>query len=642
MSANLPQTLPQPELPKPFLRNRYLVAGDLFLIIAAVLGSFVLRLNLGPLLLAYLDQMAAMLVLAVLIKPVTYFLFGLYRRLWIYASIQEMKIIALAVTTASIALSISVTILQAFEFYPGFSRMVLFIDWLLSLLAVGGLRLSMRIVYENQQQSSGRKRSDVKSVLIVGAGSAGALAAREMQRSTDYTKLQPVGFVDDNLSKLNHEIHGIKVVGTLKDIPRLVNQIKIDEVIIAIPSAPGSIIRNVIDICRTAGVPCRTIPGLTELIGGHVSVARLREVDIADLLRRAPVSTDTESVELSLSGQRVLVTGAGGSIGSELCRQIANWNPSELVLLGHGENSIFEQMLELKEIAPELLVYPVLGDIRNANRIRLIFERYRPQVVFHAAAHKHVGLMELNIEEAVTNNVLGTYNIIQAAVDAGIERLVMISSDKAVRPTSVMGATKRVAEQIVLAAAHHSGRQYTIVRFGNVLGSRGSIVPIFKRQIARGGPVTITHPDMRRFFMTIPEAVHLVLQAFSVGQSGDAFVLKMGEQVRILDLAEDLIRLSGLEPGKDIQIVFTGPKPGEKLSEELWDEGLSPVPSSHPDILRLQTEEPMDWQDVESLVQNLTELATAGRTASLEQALRDAIPGAIIHAGFPPDLNSVM
>lgn len=629
-----------------FLRNRYLLLGDLFLIVASVLGSFVLRLNIGPLLLAYLDQMAIMLLLALIIKPLLYYIFGLYRRLWIYASIQEMQLIGLAVTAASITLSISITLLQAVEIYPGFSRMVLFIDWLLSLFAVGGLRLSMRIIYENQQLAGGKQRREVRRVLIVGAGSAGAMAAREMQRSSAHASsqagLQPVGFVDDDPNKQRHEIHGVPVLGTLQDIPTLVQRGGLDEVIIAIPSAPGSTIRNVIDICRVAGVPCRTIPGLTELIGGQVNVTRLREVEIADLLRRTPISIDTESVEQSLCSQRVLVTGAGGSIGSELCRQIASWKPAELIMVGHGENSIFENMLELKEFAPNTLLYPLLGDIRDATRLRQIFERHKPQVVFHTAAHKHVGLMELNIEEAVTNNIIGTFNVIQAAVQTNVERLVMVSSDKAVRPTSVMGATKRIAEKIVLAAAQHYQRQYTIVRFGNVLGSRGSIVPIFKRQIARGGPITITHPEMRRFFMTIPEAVHLILQAFSMGQSGDAFVLKMGEQVRIVDLAEDLIRLSGLEPYQDIQIVFTGAKPGEKLSEELWDEGYSPLPSSHPDILRLPSEKPMAWDAVESLVHNLAGLAQAGRATSLEQALREAIPGAVIHARLPGDLGPVV
>jgi len=636
----------QPDPPVPFLRNRYLLVGDLFLIIASVLGSFVLRLNLGPLLLDYVDQMAVMLALALVIKPLMYYAFGLYRRLWIYASIQEMQLIALAVTAASIALSISITIIQALEIFPGFSRMVLFIDWLLSILAVGGLRFSMRIVYENQLQASQKKRSEMRRVLIVGAGSAGALAAREMQRSAAHTNnktlFHPVGFVDDDPNKQRHEIYGIPVLGTLKDIPQIANLHRIDEVIIAIPSAPGSTIRDVINICRKVGVSCRTIPGLTELIGGQVNVTRLREVEITDLLRRAPISIDNQRIEQILRGQRVLVTGAGGSIGSEICRQIAAWEPAELVLVGHGENSIFEHMLDLKEYAPKILFYPVIGDIRSLGRMRQIFLRHRPQVVFHAAAHKHVGLMEMNVEEAVTNNIVGTYNVIQAALTCGTERLVMISSDKAVRPSSVMGTTKRIAEMIVLAAAHSFQRHYTIVRFGNVLGSRGSIVPIFKRQIAKGGPVTITHPDMRRFFMTIPEAVHLVLQAFTMGQSGDAFVLKMGEQVRIVDLAEDLIRLSGFEPGKDIEIVYTGAKPGEKLSEELWDEGLSPTSSSHPDILRLPTEEPMQWADVERLVNNLSEMAEAGEVEKLETALRDAIPGDIGDTGSTPDLDAVI
>jgi FlaA1/EpsC-like NDP-sugar epimerase len=357
--------------------------------------------------------------------------------------------------------------------------------------------------------------------------------------------------------------------------------------VIAIPAAPGPIVRLVIDICRVKNIPFRTMPGMYELIGGKVSVNRLREVNINDLLRRESAWIDDDTVGSELKGKRILVTGAGGSIGLELCRQAAQWRPAQLALLGHGENSIFDALLELSETHQNLPLVPIIADIRDVDRIQDVFSDYRPEVVFHAAAHKHVPLMEVNIEEAVTNNVLGTKSVVDAALACGTERLVLISTDKAVQAKSVMGATKRMAEMILHDAAERSGRPFVTVRFGNVLGSRGSIVPLFKRQISRGGPVTITHPEMKRYFMTIPEAVHLVLQAAGMGQSGELFVLRMGEQVRILDLAEDLIRLSGLEPGEDIQIVFTGIRPGEKLSESLWDEGLDYKPTEHADIVQV-------------------------------------------------------
>jgi FlaA1/EpsC-like NDP-sugar epimerase len=336
------------------------------------------------------------------------------------------------------------------------------------------------------------------------------------------------------------------------------------------------------------------------------------------------------------------VTGAGGSIGRELCRQIARWAPAELILLGHGENSLFETLIELDENYPSLSTHAVLADIRDQDRLQMLFKNFRPQVIFHAAAHKHVPLMENNIEEAVTNNVLGTRNVVETALANGVDRLVLISTDKAVRPSSVMGATKRLAEMIVLEAAKRNAKAFSVVRFGNVLGSRGSIVPLFKRQIARGGPITITHPDMKRYFMTIPEAVHLVLQAFAMGKGGEAFVLNMGEQVRILDLAEDLIRLSGLEPGKDIEITFTGIRPGEKLSEALWDEGADYQPTEHPDILRLLEEDHLMSTDLEKAISTLENLAKQSNAEAILPLLDQLIPGAAMRSAPPPDITSVL
>jgi FlaA1/EpsC-like NDP-sugar epimerase len=478
-------------------------------------------------------------------------------------------------------------------------------------------------------------------VLIAGAGDAGALVVREMQRNPQ-ANLRPVGFVDDDPAKQKQEIHGTTVIGKLDELAQLIDSKKVDEVIIAIPSAPGQVIRKVTEICHTKNIPSRTMPSLHELIGGKVSVNRLREVDITDLLRRAPAHIDTELVGLSLGGRKILVTGAGGSIGSELCRQIARWEPQELYILGHGENSIFETLIELEQSYPDLKIHPLIADIRDKAHIDHLFSDIHPQVVFHAAAHKHVPLMQVNIAEAISNNVLGTRNVVETSIQNNVERLVMISTDKAICPTSVYGATKRIGEMLVLDAAHRTGNSYSVVRFGNVLGSRGSVLVRFKRQIDSGGPVTITHPDMERYFMTIPEAVHLVLQAFAMGKGGEVFVLNMGEQIRIYDLAQDLIRLTGLEPGKDIEIVFTGIRPGEKLSEALWDEGADYVSTTHPDVLRLNENGILTSTDLVTTVQSLIELGIQGDPDKIVTMLNEIVPGAMVSSTPSPDITSVI
>jgi FlaA1/EpsC-like NDP-sugar epimerase len=506
---------------------------------------------------------------------------------------------------------------------------------------VGGIRFTFRLLAENRNNPAIPKRSgQERKVLIVGAGDAGALVVRELQKNKQLNQ-SPVGFLDDNPSKQKQQIYGVPVIGTLTDLAQILDHKRIDEVIIAIPTAPGRVVRLVADVCRLKGVPFRTMPGIYELLGGKVSVSRLREVDIADLLRREPVHIQEERISKEFSGRVVLVTGAGGSIGRELCRQIARWGPSELILLGHGENSIFEALLEMQESFPSLPIRPVIADVRDMNRLQTVFSRYRPQVVFHAAAHKHVPLMELNIEEAILNNIQGTRNLVEIALAWDVERLVLISSDKAIRPVNVMGATKRMAEMIVLDAASRSGRPFCVVRFGNVLGSRGSVVPLFKRQIARGGPVTVTHPDMKRYFMTIPEAVHLVLQAASMGEDGETFVLNMGQQVRILDLAEDLIRLSGLEPGKDIEVVFTGIRTGEKLSEDLWDQDSSFRPTDHPEIFRLQHPADLHREALKNGVDELIRLAQDGETPALLNLLDELIPGCKVRSTPSPEITSV-
>lgn len=623
------------------LRNRYMVLIDVILTIIAVLGAYALRLELGALFFFYLPSAYWMIAVAVLTKIPIYYFYGLYRRLWGYASTRELRLILVAVTSASVVVSVLMILLLTFKAFNGFPRSALIIDWLLSLILVGGVRFAIRLISDNINSSSGRMRSQQsKHALIIGAGDAGALVVRELQKNPDLN-LVPVGFLDDNPAKLKQQIHGVQVVGTLSDIGKVLEHKKVDEVIIAIPSSSGKVVRMIADVCRLRGIPFRTMPGIYELIGGKVSINRLREVDITDLLRRQPTHMHEELIGETLADKTVLVTGAGGSIGRELCRQIIRWGPSQLILLGHGENSIFESLLELRETSPSLPMTPIIADVRDDDRIRNIFRTYKPDVVFHAAAHKHVPLMEMNIDEAIDNNVRGTRNVVKACEESDVKRLVMISTDKAIRPANIMGATKRYSEMIVLDSAQRNGNTYCVVRFGNVLGSRGSVVPLFKHQIANGGPVTITHPDMRRYFMTIPEAVYLVLQAASMEKGGEAFVLNMGQQVRILDLAEDLIRLSGLEPSKDIEIVFTGIRPGEKLSEDLWEEGHQFEPTQHPEIFKFDDPSNLSGEELREKVDHLLALADEGKTEEIVAFIDETLPGASLGSTPPPELLSI-
>jgi FlaA1/EpsC-like NDP-sugar epimerase len=623
---------------RPHVRNRYVFYGDLALILIAVMGSFALRLDVTQLP-YYFPAIVVMCAVALAVKVPTYYFFGLYRRLWMYASIHELRLITAAVTAGSVIMSaVMLALISAGRVVPGMPRSALGIDWLLSLVLIGGSRFAMRILAE---QSAAPRSGSGRRVLVIGAGDAGALVVRELQRSS-LLNLTPVGLLDDDPTKQNQEIHGVPVIGYLQDLPDVLNNKPIDEVVFAIPSAPGRLVRMVNDACRLKGIPSRTMPGIYELIGGRVSVSRLREVDITDLLRREPIQVNQDMIGGVLSKKRVLVTGAGGSIGLELCRQIARWNPEELVLLGHGENSIFEAVLELRELFPAVPLTPVIADVKEAGRMEEILRSRRPDVIFHAAAHKHVPLMQANVAEAILNNVIGTRNVVDAALASSAGKLVLISTDKAIRPANVYGATKRLAEMIVLDAARRTGAAFSVVRFGNVLGSRGSVIPLFKRQIAAGGPVLVTHPDMERYFMTIPEAVHLVLQAAAMGRGGEAFLLDMGEQVRIVDLAQDLIRLSGLEPGRDIEIEFTGIRPGEKMREDLWEDEKIYEKTDHPDIVRSTHEEAISGGDLPTAVEDLAVLAQRGDAPGIILRLQESIPGASISEAPAPDITAIV
>jgi len=507
----------------------------------------------------YLDLILNYLPEIVLISLITFYYFGLYQHLWRYASIRELLGIVVAVTISSCVIVGYMEVAGA-----NASRSIAVISWLLVIALIGASRIFLRGVQLTRHRKSGQATRTV----IVGAGDAGAMIAREIDLHYRATK-QLIGFIDDDTYKQNLRLFGVKILGGCQDIGRIVSDNNVNEIIIAIPSLTGGDLRNIVQRCKKTSCTVKIVPGIYELIDGKVTVQQLRDVDLEDLLRREPVKLDLHQIAGYLGGKRVLVTGAGGSIGSELCRQIAKISPAELVLLGKGENSIYEIDQELRGKYRELNLVPVIADVRDESRINELFTRLKPEVVFHAAAHKHVPLMEAQPAEAVRNNIFGTKTVAEAADKADVGIFIMISTDKAVNPTSVMGATKRVAELVIQNMNRVSNTRFAAVRFGNVLGSRGSVVPLFKKQIAKGGPITITHPDIERYFMTIPEATQLVLQAGAMASGGEVFVLDMGKPVRIVDLANDLITLSGLEPEKDIEIKFTELRPGEKLFEEL-------------------------------------------------------------------------
>jgi FlaA1/EpsC-like NDP-sugar epimerase len=555
----------------PRLRNRYLIALDLIGLACIPYLAMALRTDSpgfgGPFAVVLFTYTLLMMGM----KVVVFMKSGIYSELWAYASISAvLTILTAAAVSAFLEVTISAAFLGPLHIIPsGFPRSVPIISSLLTVFWIAGSRLGIRILFTQATQHGAQQHA--RRVLIVGAGAAGALTIKELQSNT-HLGIMPVGFVDDDPHKCSRRIHGVPVFGPLSDIPYVVKHHDIDEVIIAMPTAPGKVVRDVVHMCREVNVASKTIPALFDIIRGTARIDDVRNVQLEDLLRRGVIQTDTTPVMLLLTGSKVLVTGAGGSIGSELCRQIKEFHPSEMVLLGHGETSIFQIMKELGEMpVPDMKIIPVIADVRDQDRMDQVFRMHKPDVVFHAAAHKHVYLMQENAAEAVTNNVLGTKTLVELADRYDVRRFVMVSSDKAVNPTSVMGVTKRIAELIVQDAANHSGKAFVTVRFGNVLGSRGSVVPLFKHQIEMGGPVTVTHPDVTRYFMTIPEAVQLILQAATMGEGGEVFVLDMGDQLKVIDLARDLIRLSG-HSEEEIEIKITGLVPGEKMYEELFYE----------------------------------------------------------------------
>ncbi|HLY39076.1 MAG TPA: nucleoside-diphosphate sugar epimerase/dehydratase [Candidatus Binatia bacterium] len=559
------------------------------------------------------------LPIAVGAKALALWYFGLFGNWWWrYVGIPDVLRIGAAVTLATIG-----TTAMTLAAVSGFPRSVLGIDWALSALFLVAITGASRVLREwgvvNESRRAGRP------VLIVGAGEAGIRLLNELRRNAQL-RLCPLGFVDDDPAKAGGWVQGLRVLGTRHDLPELCVRLRIAEIVIAIPSAGRQQIREIVDVCKATALPIRIVPPTRDILARESGETRLRSVEIEDLLGRPAVQFDTAPVEAALRGQTVLVTGAGGSIGSELCRQVATCKPARIVLLDRYENTLCYLEHELRERCPDVPTTSVIADVSDSTRIAAVFAEHRPQVVFHAAALKHVPLMESNPGEAVRNNVIGTGTVAEFAQRHGVARFVFISTDKAIRPTSVMGCTKRVAELLLQALQGRGGTRFVVVRFGNVLGSEGSVVPVFARQIARGGPVTVTHPDAVRYFMLIPEAVHLVLHAGVRGKGGEIFYLDMGEPVRVLDLAIDMIRLSGYRPYEDIDIQFTGLRAGEKLAEELRADGERLGETNHPGLRVLLNGRPPMWEELEPHMRELARAAGRNDASAVRALLRRIVP----------------
>lgn len=557
------------------------------------------------------------------VRSVVHWRLGLFHGLWRYSGSRDLRLLIWAATLSSILYAVS----WAFFFSGGkfFPRSIFILDWAFSIMIVGGLRFGIRTIREvTIQNAMPKSEAPRRRLLVLGAGDAGEMLMREVVNKYA-RRYQAVALLDDNPRKHGEHIHGVRVVGPLSMVTELAKSEKVDEIVIAMPTMAGPDVRKLLELCRPTGAKIRTLPGVDKLIDGRVTLNQLVEVNIEDLLRRDPVKLDVDAIGMSLSGRVVMVTGAGGSIGSELCRQVSRFTPKRLLLVEQAENSLFHIERQLRAEFPEVVVIPYIADICDSKRLEAVFSRERPQVVFHAAAHKHVPLMEENPGEAIKNNVFGTRKVADLSNRFGVEKFVMVSTDKAVNPTSVMGVSKRVAEIYVQALSQRSQTQFVTVRFGNVLGSAGSVVPLFREQIAKGGPVMVTHPEMKRYFMTIPEACQLVMQAGVMGRGGEIFVLDMGEPVLIVDLARDLIRLSGLDPERDIDIKFTGIRPGEKLFEELAVDDENVDKTKHPKIY-VGRFRPYALPEIEKGLNDLHSVSDGGDTMAVKRAFKRIVP----------------
>jgi FlaA1/EpsC-like NDP-sugar epimerase len=591
--------------------------SDSLLIIFALCLAFLLRFDftIPP---QQLELFWECLLVVMIVKPLVFIVIGFYNSLWRYASVQDALEILKGVTLSSVLAVSAVFFLREFAPIP---RSIFVLDWILLFAMLASSRLVWRVWRETYVVS---RSCEGPRTLIIGAGEAGSLLLKEIRRQP-HAAYSICGFVDDDPAKKGMKLHGIPVLGGTRQLKVLIAANEIEDVIIAMPSADGKTLRGIVDCCKDANVTFKTLPSIGELIDGTLTVSQIKNVEIEDLLGREPVVLDRELIGDYLTGKRVLVTGAAGSIGSELCRQVAQFDPAKLILLDQSETPLYEIEKELIARFPKVRIMPLIADVRDRDKIMLSFDEFAPEVVFHAAAYKHVPMMEYNPAQAVLNNVFGSRNVADAAHQFKTRNLVMISTDKAVNPTNVMGATKRTAEIYIQALSRVSATRFTTVRFGNVLGSNGSVIPLFKEQIAKGGPVTVTDKRIIRYFMTIPEATQLVLQAGGMGSGSEILVLDMGEPVRIIDLAEELIRLSGLTPYEDIDIVVTGLRPGEKLFEELLIDGEGVLPTAHNKIKVLAPVH-IDLQPVRDELGSLYEAARSDSVGELMESLKRLVP----------------
>jgi FlaA1/EpsC-like NDP-sugar epimerase len=585
---------------KPFFnRNFFILFGiDVLFLCFSWFASYLIRFDFDiPE--KFIDEMFALLPPAILIKIACFYFLNVYRGMWRFTGVNDLIGIIKAVTLSTLLIIVWIVLIYRYKNVP---RSVVFIDWCFNIMLISGIRLGIRLFFQkyvpsnpipslipiNGASQKTRQGPD-KKLLIIGAGNCGEKILREIQDNPQL-KYRVVGFLDDNPNKIGRRIHGVPVKAMLGDLEFIAQKTEADEVLIAIPSAAADEMRRIVSMCKQSGLRFKTVPGYGELIDGRITMKTVREVAYRDLIGRETVKLDEKLIEACIKGQRVMVTGAGGSIGSELCRQICRFNPEKIILFERAESPLFEIDLELRNTCRHLEIIPVLGDIQDRDHLRKAFDHLRPQAVFHAAAYKHVPMLEIQPWKAVENNILGTKNLVDVSDEFQLERFVLVSTDKAVRSANVMGASKRVAEMITLNRNYcaSSSTRFMAVRFGNVVGSVGSVVPLFKKQIENGGPVTVTHPDVNRYFMTIREASQLILQAASMGQGGEVYILDMGTPVKIVDMARDLIRLSGFEPDVDIKIEFIGLRPGEKLHEELITDDENAQPTLHSKILMLK------------------------------------------------------
>jgi FlaA1/EpsC-like NDP-sugar epimerase len=622
--------------PNLFYKNFFIILGfDILLLAASLYGSYLVRFEFAipPL---FFERLLKILPGVILIKLAAFYFFDLYRGMWRFTSIADLLNIIKASTASTLVIISFVLLHSRFE---GYSRSVFLIDWCFTILFASGFRLGVRFYFESLEENQSwvkafrsffaplkKKVPGQKNLLIIGAGNCGEKIYREIRDNAKLT-YNVVGFLDDDPVKVGKKMHGIPVLGHIRDVQSIANKVYADELLIAVPSASAAKMREIVGHCKLSGIPFKIIPAYGELLNGTITINTIREVAYGDLIGREIINLDEKTVGAFLKDQSVMVTGAGGSIGSELCRQIRKFGPKKIILVERAESPLHEIELELKQKTKPIEIVPILADVQIASQIDKAFKSYQPRIVFHAAAYKHVPMLELQPWKAIDNNVLAAKNLVELSTKHRVDRFVFVSTDKAVRPSNVMGATKRLTEMLIQGqnGCNLSQTRFMIVRFGNVVGSVGSVIPLFKKQIQKGGPVTVTHPEVTRFFMTIPEACQLILQAGAMGSGGEIFILDMGTPIKIDDMAKDLIRLSGFEPNVDMKIEYIGLRPGEKLYEELITEGENILPTLHEKIMVLKGME-CNLKIINGQIDELAALAKEQNGAQIIAKLKEIVP----------------